>query len=30
MYTLLFKEIILEIDEDDTKALKQSVEYVLP
>ena len=27
MYTVLFKEIILEIDEDDSKAMKQLVDY---
>ena len=27
MYTVLFKEIILEIDEDNSKAMKQLVDY---
>ena len=27
VYTVLFKEIILEIDEDDSKAMKQLVDY---
>ena len=27
MYTVLFKEIILEIDEDDSIAMKQLVDY---